>query len=101
MCVRMLYWDWWYNVLLFNMWRSTSYERGLDGWYKMWWSNIWWYKSRVWDSGFGIDDIMCDDIACDDLHLASVAGMDDITCDDLTYDDLNPEYEIMGLGLMI
>ena len=44
---------------------------------------------------------MCDDITCDDLHLASVAGMDDITCDDLTYDDLNPEYEIMGLGLMI
>ena len=39
---------------------------------------------------------MCDDITCDDLHLASVAGMDDIT-----YDDLNPECEIMGLGLMI
>ena len=42
---------------------------------------------------------MCDDITCDDLHLASVAGMDDITCDDLTYDDLNPECEIMVLGL--
>ena len=53
---------------------------------------------RLWDR---IDDIMCDDITCDDLHLASVAGMDDITCDDLTYDDLNPECEIMGLGLMI
>ena len=44
---------------------------------------------------------MCDDITCDDLHLASVAGMDDITYDDLIYDDLNPECEIMGLGLMI
>ena len=59
-----------------------------------------------------IDDITCedlhlvsmagmDDITCEDIHLASVAGMDDITCDDLTYDDLNPECEIMGLGLMI
>ena len=44
---------------------------------------------------------MCDDITCDDQHFASVAGMDDITCDDLTYDELNPECEIMGLGLMI
>ena len=44
---------------------------------------------------------MCDDITCDDLHLARVAGMDDKTCDDLTYDDLNPECEIMGLGLII
>ena len=44
---------------------------------------------------------MCDDITCNDLHLASVAGMDDITGDDLTYDDLNPESEIIGLGLMI
>ena len=44
---------------------------------------------------------MCDDITRDDLHLASVAGMDDMICDDLTYDDLNPEYEIIGLGLMI
>ena len=44
---------------------------------------------------------MCDDIRYDDLHLASVAGMYDITCEDLTYDDLNPECEIMGLGLMI
>ena len=67
--------------------------------------------------GIGIDDIMCDDITCDDLHLASVAGMvdmssddlhlagvagmDDITCEDLRYGDLNPECEIMGLGLMI
>ena len=42
------------------------------------------------------DDIMCDDVTCDDLHLVNVAGMDDIT-----YDDLNPEFEIMGLGLMI
>ena len=33
---------------------------------------------------------------CDDLHLSSVAGMDDII-----YDDPNPEYLIMGLGLMI
>ena len=38
---------------------------------------------------------------CEDLHLASMAGMDDITCDDLTYDVLNPECEIIGLGLMI
>ena len=44
---------------------------------------------------------MCDHITCDDLHLMSVAGMDDITCDYLTYDDLNPESEIMALGLMI
>ena len=44
---------------------------------------------------------MCDDIKCEDLQLASVAGMVDITCDDLTYDDLNPECEIIGLGLMI
>ena len=43
---------------------------------------------------------MCDDITCNDLHLASVAGMVDIICDDLTYDDLNPECEIMVLGLM-
>ena len=53
---------------------------------------------RLWDWD---DDIMCDDIMCDDLHLASVVGMDDIICDHLTYDDLNPECEIMGLGLMI
>ena len=53
---------------------------------------------RLWDR---IDDIMWDDITCDDLHLASVAGMDDITCDDQTHNDLNPEGEIMGLGLMI
>ena len=33
---------------------------------------------------------------CDDIHLASVAGMYDITCD-----DINPECEIMGLGLNI
>ena len=44
---------------------------------------------------------MCDHIMCDDLHLASVAGMDDITSDDITFDYLNPECEIMGLGLMI
>ena len=44
---------------------------------------------------------MCDDITCDDLHLASMAGMDDITCDDLTYVVLNPECEIMGLGVTI
>ena len=44
----------------------------------------------------GIDDIMYDDI-----QLASMAGMDDITCDDLTYVVLNPECEIMGLGLML
>ena len=44
---------------------------------------------------------MCDEITCEDLHFASVARMDDITCDDLTYDDLNPECEIIGLGLMI
>ena len=44
---------------------------------------------------------MCDDVTCDDLHLTSVAGMDDITCDDLIYGDLNPECQIMGLGLMI
>ena len=44
---------------------------------------------------------MCYDLTCGDLHLASMAGMDDITCDDLTYDDLNPESEIIGLGLMI
>ena len=44
---------------------------------------------------------MCYDITCDDLHLAGVAGMDDITCDDLIYDALNPECEIMGLGLII
>ena len=55
----------------------------------------------MWDYGTGIDDIMCDDLTCDDLHHASVAGIDDITCDYLTYDDPNPEYEIMGLGLMI
>ena len=44
---------------------------------------------------------MCDYITYDDLHLAIVAGMDDITCDDQTYDDLNPESEIIGLGLTI
>ena len=44
---------------------------------------------------------MCDDITRDDLHLVSVAEMDDIICDDLAYDNLNPECEIMGLGLMI
>ena len=44
---------------------------------------------------------MCDDITCDDLHLASVAEMYDMTCDELTYDDLNPECDIMVLGLMI
>ena len=49
----------------------------------------------------GIDGIMRDDITCDDLHLTSMVGIDDITCDDLTYDDLNPECEIMVLGLMI
>ena len=38
---------------------------------------------------------------CEDLHLPSVARMDDITCDDQTYDDINPESEIIGLGLMI
>ena len=53
------------------------------------------------DYGTGIDDIMCDDITCDELHLLSLNGMDYITCDVLTYDDLNPEYEIIGLGLMI
>ena len=67
----------------------------------MWWSNIGWSKSRVWDYGIGIDDIICDDITCDDLHLVSVDWMDDITCDNLIYDDLNPECEIMVLGLMI
>ena len=51
--------------------------------------------------GIGINDIMCDYITCDNLHLASVAGMDNITCDDLTYDELNPECDIMGLGLII
>ena len=44
---------------------------------------------------------MCDDIKCEDLHLPSVARMDGITCDDKIYDDLNPESEIIGLGLMI
>ena len=44
---------------------------------------------------------MCDNITCGHLHLDSVSGMDDITFDDLTHDDLNPECEIMGLGLMI
>ena len=44
---------------------------------------------------------MCYDITCDALHLASVAGMGYITCGDLTFEDLNPECEIMGLGLMI
>ena len=44
---------------------------------------------------------MCGDITCEDLHLAIVAGMVDITCDDQLYDDLNPESEIIGLGLMI
>ena len=39
---------------------------------------------------------MCDDITFGDLPLKSVAGMDDII-----YNDLNPESEIMGLGLMI
>ena len=39
---------------------------------------------------------MCDDITCEDLHVASEAGLDDIT-----YDDLNPESEIIGLGLII
>ena len=53
------------------------------------------------DYRIAIDDIMSDDITFEDLHLASVAGMVDITCDDLTYDDLNPECEIIGLGLMI
>ena len=50
----------------------------------------------MWDNGIGINDTMCDDVTCDDLHLTSVAVMDDIT-----YDDLNPECEIIGLGLMI
>ena len=50
----------------------------------------------MWDYRIGIDDI-----TCEDLNLASVAGMDDITCDDHTYDDINPECEILGLGLMI
>ena len=44
---------------------------------------------------------MCDYITCEDLHLASVGGMDDITSDDLAYDDLNPDCEIIELGLMI
>ena len=44
---------------------------------------------------------MCDDITCEYLHLARVAGMDDITYVDRTYDALNPDCEIMGLGLMI
>ena len=44
---------------------------------------------------------MCDDITCEDLHLARVAWKDDITYDDQTYDDLNPEIEIIRLGLMI
>ena len=35
------------------------------------------------------------------LALGHPLGMDDITCYDLTYDDLNPECEIIGLGLMI
>ena len=48
-----------------------------------------------------IDDIICDDITCEDLHLASVSGMDDITCVNQTYDDLNPECEIVVMGLMI
>ena len=38
---------------------------------------------------------------CDDVILASEAGMDDLISDDLTYDALNPECEIMLLGLMI
>ena len=54
----------------------------------------------MFDYGTGIDEIMCDDIKCD-LHHPGVAGMDDITCEDLRYGDLNPECEIMGLGLMI
>ena len=44
---------------------------------------------------------MCGDITCEDLHIASVAGMVDITCVDQTYDDLNPECDIIVLGLMI
>ena len=92
MCVRMCYWDWWYNVWWYNMWKSISYERGWDGRYKMWRSNIRLSKSRcVWECGIGIDDIMCDNITCEDLHLASMAGIDDITCNDLPYDDLNPD----------
>ena len=94
--MRLEDWDWWYTVWWYKMWRSTSCERGWEGWYKMWWSNIGWSKSREDDYRFGIDDIMCEV-----LHLASVAGMDDITCDDLTYDVLNPDREIIGLGLMI
>ena len=82
------------------MWWSTSCERGWDGWYNIWWSNIWWSKSRMFDYGTGIDDIMCDDITCD-LHLAGVARMDDITCKDIIYYDLNLECEITGLELMI
>ena len=67
--------DLWYNV-----WWSRSCERGWDGWYNTWWSNIWLSKSRLWDYDIGIDDTLCDDITCDDL---------------------NPELEIVGLGLMI
>ena len=37
---------------------------------------------------------------CEVLNLASAAGMDNITYDDPTYDVLNPECEIIGLGLM-
>ena len=87
----------------YNMWRSTSYERGWDAWYNMWRSNIWWSQCRcVWEGGNGHDDIICDDITCEDLHLARFHGMDDITGDDLTYDDLNPDvYENVELGLMI
>ena len=44
---------------------------------------------------------MCDDITCGDLYLARAAGMDDITCDDVTHEYLNPECQIMGLGLII
>ena len=44
---------------------------------------------------------MCQDITCDDLQLSRVAGINDIACDDLTDDDLNPECEIIILGLMI
>ena len=85
------------------MWRSTSYERGWDGRYKMWRSNIRWSKSRcVWECGIGIDDRMVDYITCEDLHLASMAGMDDITCDYLTFDDQNRDMcENVVLGLMI
>ena len=102
-CLRFYYWDSWFNVWWYNMWRSTSCEHGWYGWYNMWLSSIGWSKSRcVWEWGNWPDDIMCDDIKCEDQHLASILGMDDIIYDDLTCNALNQSVcELVLLGLMI